>query len=465
MIKNRKPKIGLLGIMIEGYEPIFPGIIKNQEKYVRENLIPTISDIAEIDFPGPACNRKAIEETVRHFNQSGCDGIMIVLLAYSHATWIVRAMQDNRLPLALAVLQPSDAMTEKFVEYDFTINQGIHGAQDNANALMRLGVPCQFFVGSRHGEEFRSFFTDFSTASFVYSSLRGMRCAVIGKMTGMGDLFTDDVNLYAKMGPEFCYVSIGEIYKRMQEVSESEILAEMEKEKAIFNVDKNMPEEAFKYAIRQYLAMKKFLEEGDYDAFTLHFETLGEDGRFESLPFLAASHLLADGYGYAAEGDALCACAVKVAHLISGNANFSEMYALDYPTRSILMCHAGEGNYLTARKDRKPDLIYKVFNEGGLKNPPTTLFTPEPGVATIASFAPDNNGFRIAVSKGEITDRCDLKGCEMPYIFFKPNNKMETLVEKWLQFGATHHETVMYGDRVRVLKMLASMWKCDFIEL
>ena len=35
MIEFRKPKIGLLGMMIEGYEPLFPGIIARQEAYAR----------------------------------------------------------------------------------------------------------------------------------------------------------------------------------------------------------------------------------------------------------------------------------------------------------------------------------------------------------------------------------------------------------------------------------------------
>jgi len=461
---KRKPKIGLLGIMIEGYEPIFPGITEVQGNYAKE-LAKTMSAYAEVDFPGVADNREKIEETVDAFNRNGCDGILIVLLAYSHSTWIVRAMQNNRLPIAMAILQPDDAMTQAFTEYDFTRNQGIHGAQDNANILSRLGIPCQYFVGSRMSKEFSEFFNNFSKAAMVYTKLRSTKVAVIGKMTGMGDLFADDIKLYEKLGAEYCYSSIGSVYNLMQEVSKEEIAKEIENEKDVFDLDPSMPQEAYEYAQCQYLAIKRFLKEGGYDAFTLHFETLGEDGRFTSLPFLAASKLLADGYGYAAEGDALCACGVLASSLISGDASFSEMYALDYKDDSILMCHAGEGNYKMARKDRKPRLVYKVFNEGGLANPPTTLFTHEPGRATVASFAPSNDGFKILVSTGKIIDRCDLDGCEMPYMFFKPDTKKEELIKQWLEFGATHHEAVLYGDQSEVFRMLASMWQCEFKKL
>ncbi len=43
--------------------------------------------------------------------------------------------------------------------------------------------------------------------------------------------------------------------------------------------------------------------EGGYAGFTFHFDSIGGDGRFEQLPLLAASNLMADGYGFAAEGD------------------------------------------------------------------------------------------------------------------------------------------------------------------
>ena len=233
MAMKRKPKIGLLGMMIEGYEPIFPGIIKVQEDYAKQ-LIKTMSAYADIDFPGVAYNRAKIEQTVEGFNKNGCDGILIVLLAYSHSSWIVRAMQNNKLPLALAILQPDDVMSPEFTEYDFTRNQGIHGAQDNANILMRLNIPCQYFVGSRHSDAFLEFFSNFSKASMVYTRLRSAKVAVIGKMTGMSDLVTDDFKIYEKLGMEHGYASIGSIYNLMQKVSEEAITKEIEAEKDVF---------------------------------------------------------------------------------------------------------------------------------------------------------------------------------------------------------------------------------------
>ena len=144
-----KPKIGLLGLMTDGYEPIFPGITARQEGYAQE-LASLFSGVADVDFPGAGLNRTRIEEIVRSFNEKQYDGILIVLLAYSHAVYLQHALKDNRLPIALAVVQPDSAVKDEYLELDLTVNQGIHGAQDNANMIVRSGFSCQFFAGERH---------------------------------------------------------------------------------------------------------------------------------------------------------------------------------------------------------------------------------------------------------------------------------------------------------------------------
>src|ERR1700689_4238543 len=100
------------------------------------------------------------------------------------------------------------------------------------------------------------------------------------------------------------------------------------------------------------VAIKHILDVGGYGAYTAHFDALGGDGRFDRLPLAAASSLMAQGYGYAAEGDVLPACVVAAGHVLIGDAHFTEMYAMDFPSGSILMSQLGEGNWMIARNDQ-----------------------------------------------------------------------------------------------------------------
>ena len=148
-----------------------------------------------------------------------------------------------------------------------------------------------------------------------------------------------------------------------------------------------MPEKNHADATRIYLGFKRHLEENGFEAFTAHFDNFGADGRFPQLPLMGASHLMAEGYGYAAEGDAYCASLVYAAHHIGvRGGNFTEMYTMDFETKSIIFCHAGEGNWSTCDVNAKPELIDRFLGEGGLANPPTPIFLPQPGEATLVSM-------------------------------------------------------------------------------
>lgn len=462
-----KPKIGLLGLITDGYEAVFPGIISRQEKYAEE-LVKTLSQNVDVYFPGAALNRQSIEERMSDFNSRGLDGVLIVLLAYSQGTWLLRALQENRLPIALAVVQPDQEVGDDWEELDFTVNQGIHGAQDNSNVIVRSGTKCQFFAGNRHEKRFLDFVTDFARAAQTARKLKSMRTAVIGRMHGMGDILTDDMAFMRKVGPEFCHDTIGSVVSFMNKVAPEEIETQINADKKLFDIDPKLSHQSHSEAVRIYIGFKKYLEANKFDAFTAHFDVFAADGRFLQLPLYAASNLMSEGYGYAAEGDAMCASMVAAAHHLGGetSANFTEMYAMDFAKQAIVFCHAGEGNWSSHRKDIKPKLIDRYLGEGGLSNPPTHIFTPEVGPATLTSLvALSGDKFRLVVARGEILPKSDLKKCEMPYIFWRPASGIENCVEGWLRNGGTHHEVISLGEVSSRWKCLCDMLEVEYVEV
>ena len=96
---------------------------------------------------------------------------------------------------------------------------------------------------------------------------------------------------------------------------------------------------------------------------------------------------MADGYGYAAEGDTNTASLMCAAQALIGEAHFSEMYAMDWELDSVLISHMGEGNWKIARQDRPIRLIDRELGIGRLDNPPTPVFSARPGPATTAAWS------------------------------------------------------------------------------
>ncbi len=466
MTEDRKPRIGLLGLMTDGYEVTFPGIMDQQKKYAY-SIVDMLSDDIELVFEEIGGNRQAIERITADYNSRDLDGILIVLLAYSQGAWIVKAMQNNRLPVAVAVLQTDDEVKESFEEYELTINQGIHGAQDNCNVLMRLGIPYQVYAGSRFAPEFKEFILDFARAARTRTIFQKMRIGVMGRMQGMGDILTDEMQLLARLGVEICHNDLGCVYRLMQELDEDEVTAVMKEDREVFWIDPKLTEESHRIAIKEYLGFKRYLERNGYDGFTAHFDMFGEDGRFRQLPLYGASKLMGEGYGYAAEGDVVCAAMVRAGHEISGQpAGFTEMYMMDAKSQSILFCHAGEGNYRMSTEEKRPRLIDRYLGEGGLENPPTIMFVPKKGRAVLVSMVSVKGGkFRLLVCKGEMLEKEELPRCEMPYFFFRPDTGVKACVEAWLKQGGTHHEVICLGNVAGRWKMLCDMMGIEYVEV
>ena len=66
---------------------------------------------------------------------------MILLLSYAQGQYLAHALRENCLPLALALVQPDETVGVDFGELELTVNQGIHGSQDCANAPFAGGHP------------------------------------------------------------------------------------------------------------------------------------------------------------------------------------------------------------------------------------------------------------------------------------------------------------------------------------
>ena len=69
------------------------------------------------------------------------------------------------MPLLLANIQPERSVTASWDMADLTYNQGIHGAQDQANALVRSGVPFSVITGDWQSDEFEAAFGDWARAA------------------------------------------------------------------------------------------------------------------------------------------------------------------------------------------------------------------------------------------------------------------------------------------------------------
>jgi L-arabinose isomerase len=379
----------------------------------------------------------------------------------------VRALLETPVPLMLANIQPERSVTAAWDMADLTYNQGIHGAQDQANALVRADKPFSVITGDWRSDGFERAFEDWARAAQTVTALRETRIGLLGyPMNGMGDILYDAPSLLRRIGTSVVAEDLGPLAARIGNVSDAEVDEVIARHREQFEIADDLPHHRHAYAARFEVALRSLLKEKGYAGFSFHFDSIGGDGRFEQLPLLAASDLMADGYGFAAEGDTNTASLMCAAQTLIGDAHFSEMYAMDWVLDSVLISHMGEGNWKIARDDRPIKLIDRPLGIGRLDNPPTPVFSAQPGAATTAALVPlEGELYRLVVGRGEVLDTPELPKVEMHYFHFRPERGMRAFMDDWLTLGGPHHFVMNLGEHTDRWRRLAELLDLEYLEI
>jgi L-arabinose isomerase len=461
-----KPRIGLFGIMQALYDHMIPGITETQAGYAAD-LAARLGGEVEVVLAPPVKERAGAEAVMRDFENAQLDGVLIAMLTYGPAMRVARLLAGSRLPICLANIQPEPAVTAAWDMADMTYNQGIHGAQDTANAMVRAGTPFHVLTDVWQSEQFVAAVGRFGRAAAALSAWRRLRVGIFGyAMNDMGDIRIDENALLRALGPQISFLAPGDLWRGTQAVTADEVADVIAFEDERFEIDPRLTAEEREDHVRMQVAIQHMLDERGYRAYSTHFDAIGEDGRFARLPLAAASSLMAAGYGYAAEGDALAACMVSAGHELIGDAHFTEMYAMDFPSDSILMSHMGEGNWRVARADRPVRLIKRSLGIGKLGDPPTFLFQYQPGPATLACLVSlGGERFRMVVAEGEILDSAELPALEMPYGQFRPDRGVRACMDDWLRLGGPHHQVMNLGRHAADWRVFCELGGIEFAQV
>jgi L-arabinose isomerase len=461
-----KPRIGILGIMQDLYDDMIPGITERQAGYAAE-LAAHLAGVAEF-IPGePVKYRADAERVMAGFEAAGLDGVLVVMLTYGPAMRVARLLSQSRLPICLANIQPEPNVTPAWDMADMTYNQGVHGAQDTANAMVRAGRAFHVLTDDWKADSFRNNVGRWARAAAAVTRWRALKVAIFGyAMNDMGDIRVDESALVRSLGPEILAVAPGDLWRAMSDVTVGEVQDVIAFEDEEFEIDPRLSMAEREDHARMQVAIQRILDDRGFGAYTAHFDAIGEDGRFSRLPLAAASTLMAYGYGYAAEGDVLTACLVSAGHNLIGNAHFTEMYAMDFPSDSVLMSHMGEGNWKVARADRPVRLIKRPLGIGRLDDPPTFLFQYQPGPATLATLVSlEGERFRLVVAEGENLDSQELPALEMPYGQFRPASGLRACLNGWLKAGGPHHEVMNLGYHAADWKVFCELTGIEFVQV
>lgn len=463
-----RARVGLLALTLEFYEDLAPQLRPDRERFVRERLIPSLGDAADVRFDAAAFTREQVERTVRAFEAEDLDALLVVLLSYSPSLIALPALRRTNLPLIIWNTQELLSVTTAYGDAELIANHGVHGTHDLCNCLVRAGVPFEYVSGHYRDPQALEELADCLAAAHAVRRVRRARLGLIGyPFPGMGDFGLDTTHMAATLGCAWVAVSVTEYNDRAARAPRSEVERLAAEYRAAYEIAPEVTPDDLAASARAEIALRGILLDRRLDACSYQFLAFGQDDRTETLPFVAASRLMAEGIGFGGEGDLISAAHSAMTARLRPPASFTEMFTVDFGGNAVLLSHMGEANVAMARRDRRVRMVKRptpIVPTRAAQLALTTVF--EPGPATLSALTiTAGQRWRIIAAAVTIEDFGPLPQVCVPHAKVRPHGDVRDFLTAYARAGGPHHLAICFGDARRRLAVAARMLGAEYVEL
>lgn len=469
MNQTVRPKVGLLALTLELYETLLPDLRGSREGWLRRAVIPALQREADILFARAVFRREDIEAAVAEFEAARADALLVILVTYSPSQLALPALQRTRLPIVIWNTQELWAVDRTFTLANMVDNHGVHGTQDLANVLTRSGVRFHYVTSADKDAEGLVELGDFFAAAAAVNRLSSARIGSLGyPFPGMGDFAVDTTHMAATLGCAWTNLTVEDYVNRAAAAPGAEVARLVADYRQSYSVAPDLTEEDLALTARAELAVRGMIADHRLSALTYQFMAFGEDERTQTLPFVAASRLMAEGIGFGGEGDLIAAAATAFFNWLKPPASFSEIFTIDFEGDSLFLSHMGEANTAMARRDLKIPLVARPAPITRTRGRQLALVTSfEPGPATIAALTPGPQGkWRLIAAEAALEDYGPLPGFCVPHSKLKPfGGDVRQFLTAYATAGGPHHNAVFFGDARSRLRFAAELLGADYCEV
>ncbi len=459
----KKIKIGLLPLYIKLYD---------DTKVDRKSLQDFYDKIAKIYeengvnvITAEICRiKEEFDAAIKSFEENGADVIVTLHLAYSPSLESIDALTATDLPIVVLDTTEAYGFSKEYSSSPLMNNHGIHGVMDMCNLLKRRGKKYVVCAGHIADGKVINKTIDCIKAAVAAKSLYGSRTGVFGtSFDGMGDFLVSDKEVKDAFGIQLVHFGDIEMGKAFESVSDNEIKQETERYKAEFEFPEQIDEDKLSVSVKSCLAVRNAIQSNRLDAFTVNFLDVNKNN-LRTMPFIECCKEMANGVGYAGEGDALTASFVGAIAKSFKDFSFVEIFCPDWKENRIFISHMGEMNYSVAKD--KPKLTENGFpySEAGYCFKGLAEF--KRGKAIFCNvFKDKGEEFKLLLTDIEMVnvDTHDFDGGIRGW--FIPNIPVPEFLEKLSENGAIHHSFIVYDTDIKALEFFGDLLNLKVVRL
>ncbi|QMU30858.1 L-arabinose isomerase [Adhaeribacter radiodurans] len=401
-----------------------------------------------------------------------CIGVITWMHTFSPAKMWITGLKILRKPLLHLHTQFNRDIPWNSIDMDFmNLNQSAHGDREFGFMVSRMRINRKVVVGHWQDPEVLSQVGGWSRAAAGWYDWQGAKFVRFGdNMRYVAVTDGDKVEAEMQFGFSVNTHGIGDLVKVINEVPDLAIEQLIQEYEASYTLTDSLRKGGEQYtslweAAKIEIGLRTFLEEGNYKGFSDTFEDL--HGMVQ-LPGIAAQRLMAQGYGFAGEGDWKTAALVRAMKVMGsglpgGNA-FMEDYTYHFDPNNALVLGSHMLEVDEAIATGKPSCEVHPLGIGGKADPVRLVFNVAGGPALNASVVDMGNRFRLIVNEVEAVEpQHNLPKLPVARVLWKPYPDMKTGCAAWILAGGAHHTCYSQNLSSEILQDFAEMANIEFV--
>lgn len=376
-------------------------------------------------------------------------GVITWMHTFSPAKMWIRGTKLLQKPLLHLATQFNESIPWATIDMDFmNLNQAAHGDREYGFINARLKKNNKVVVGYWERENVQTQIAEWMDVAVAYNESFSIKVARFGdNMRNVAVTEGDKVEAQIQFGWTVDYYGIRDLVDYVDAVADEEVDALFNEYKDLYDFDYGDYEQGkweahVKVQARQEIGIRRFLEAGGYTAFTSNFEDLHG---LQQLPGLAVQRLMAEGYGFAGEGDWKTAAIDRLMKIMSHNIDtgFMEDYTYEMAEgrEAILQSHMLEVNPGLAVN--KPKILIAPLSMGNREEPARLVFDGKAGDGVVVSMADFGTHYKLLVNEVlafEPTEAAPNLPVARVLWEVKPN--FHDGIRAWIEAGGGHHTVV-----------------------
>jgi len=401
-----------------------------------------------------------------------CVGLVAWMHTFSPAKMWIAGLSLLKKPFIHLHTQYNREIPWSEIDMDFmNLNQSAHGDREFGFIGSRMRLNRKIVVGHWQDADVQSSLGVWARAACAWDDAQHGKVARFGdNMRDVAVTEGDKVEAQMRLGFSVYGYGVGDLVCAVEQASEAEVDHLVEQYFDEYDVVPVLLPDGEKHAslregARIEAGLRNFLKAGNFTAFTTTFEDLYG---LTQLPGLAVQRLMADGYGFGAEGDWKTSALVRAMKVMStglvGGVSFMEDYTYHFSPSGDKVLGAHMLEICTSIAAGKPTLDILPLSIGDKADPARLIFDSNTGPAVCASLLDMGQRFRLLVNQVDVvpTD-APLPKLPVARALWLPRPNLKTAAAAWIYAGGAHHTSFSFSVTPEHLQDFAEMADIEYL--